>query len=120
MLYFGHVTPIEGPVDPGYGQGTPLPPISTLPLPPPPPGIVTPPIALPPVINMPPHTMPPIFIPEDPAKPLPPPGTIWPPLPPGTGIAGKALVCIWVVGVGTRWLVVDGPDKWPPEAGPKR
>lgn len=116
-LYYGHVEQVEGPTDPGWGQGRPLPPKPGLPLPPLPPGIVAPPIALPPEITIP---MPPIVIPEPPDKPLPPPGTIWPPLPPGTGIAGKALVCVWVVGVGTRWLVVDGPDLWPPVAGPKR
>jgi hypothetical protein len=43
-----------------------------------------------------------------------PPATIWPPLPPGIGIAGKALILVWVVGVGYRWLVVEGPDVWPP------
>jgi len=44
-----------------------------------------------------------------------PPATVWPPLPPGTGIAGKALILIWVVGVGYRWLVVGGTDVWPPQ-----
>jgi hypothetical protein len=46
------------------------------------------------------------------------PGLIWPPLPPGTGIAGKAIILIWVVGVGYRWLVVQGPDVWPPALPP--
>lgn len=124
-VYYGHVEEIEGPVDPGYGQGHPRPPVAghPLPIPPLPPGIM-PPIALPPVLNPPPDwEMPPIVIPQPPDKPLPgPPAVIWPPLPPGTGIAGKALILVWVVGVGTRWIVVDGPDMWPPppEAGPKR
>ena len=48
-----------------------------------------------------------------------PPATVWPPLPPGTGVSGKALILIWVVGVGYRWLVVSGPDIWPPVAQPK-
>jgi hypothetical protein len=43
-----------------------------------------------------------------------PPATIWPPLPPGIGIAGKALILVWIVGVGYRWLVVAGTDIWPP------
>jgi hypothetical protein len=47
-----------------------------------------------------------------------PPATIWPPLPPGTGIAGKALILVWVVGVGYRWLVVGGTDIWPPVVHP--
>lgn len=47
-----------------------------------------------------------------------PPATIWPPLPPGTGVAGKALILIWVVGVGYRWLVVKGPEVWPPVPEP--
>jgi hypothetical protein len=48
-----------------------------------------------------------------------PPATIWPPLPPGVGVAGKALLLIWIVGVGYRWLVVSGPDVWPPVPQPK-
>jgi hypothetical protein len=47
-----------------------------------------------------------------------PPATVWPPLPPGTGIAGKALILIWVVGVGYRWLVVKGAEVWPPQPAP--
>lgn len=35
------------------------------------------------------------------------PDMIWPPLPPDTGIAGKAAILIWVVGVGYRWLLVS-------------
>jgi hypothetical protein len=48
-----------------------------------------------------------------------PPATIWPPLPPSVGVAGKALLLIWIVGVGYRWLVVSGPDVWPPVPQPK-
>jgi hypothetical protein len=44
-----------------------------------------------------------------------PPATIWPPLPPGVGIAGKALILVWVVGVGYRWIVVGAVDVWPPQ-----
>ena len=47
-----------------------------------------------------------------------PPATIWPPLPPGTGVAGKALILVWVVGVGYRWVVVGGTDIWPPQPAP--
>ena len=44
-----------------------------------------------------------------------PPATVWPPLPPGTGVAGKALILVWVVGVGYRWIVVGATDIWPPQ-----
>jgi hypothetical protein len=47
-----------------------------------------------------------------------PPATVWPPIPPGSGIAGKCIILIWVVGVGYRWLVVQGPDVWPPVTPP--
>src|SRR6185369_8902207 len=47
-----------------------------------------------------------------------PPATIWPPLPPGSGINGKALILIWIVGVGYRWLVAQGVDIWPPPLSP--
>jgi hypothetical protein len=30
---------------------------------------------------------------------------VWPPLPPTT--SGKYAILIWVIGVGTRWLIVD-------------
>ena len=53
----------------------------------------------------------------DNALPMP-PATIWPPLPPGSGIAGKALILVWVVGVGYRWVVVGGTDIWPPPPQP--
>jgi len=43
-----------------------------------------------------------------------PPATIWPPLPPGSGIGGKALILVWVVGIGYRWVVVGATDVWPP------
>ena len=43
-----------------------------------------------------------------------PPATVWPPLPPGTGIGGKALILVWVVGIGYRWVVVGATDVWPP------
>lgn len=136
--FLAKITPVqggpEGPVDPGFGH--PKPPNQIWPpptLPPTPPGVQLP-IIWPPQIN---NDLPtgPIVInpmpPLGPDKPQPtppvdpgygipaPPGTIWPPLPPGTGIAGKALILIWVVGVGYRWLVVDGPDKWPPSKPPE-
>jgi len=61
----------------------------------------------------------PIFLPEGPDHTLPvPPATVWPPLPPGIGIAGKGLALIWLVGVGYRWLVVQGNEVWPPQTPP--
>ena len=127
--YLARITPIDspdGPVDPDYGRPT-KPPVAVPPiaLPPLPPGIALPPIYLPPsgqlpVVPVPPVAVPPIVIPEPPDKPLPdPPAILWPPLPPGTGIAGKALVLVWVVGVGYRWIVAKGPDMWPPQPEPK-
>jgi len=120
VLVYGYpVGTGDDPVDPGYGQGRPLPPHAghPLPIPPTPPGIALPPIAIPPAGQLPiyPPDLP-VVIPEPPEKPLPgPPAVIWPPLPPGTGIAGKALILIWVVGVGSRWLVVEGNEIWPPK-----
>lgn len=124
---FGYFVEVAGPVDPDFGIKPPVdpdygipegPPHISIPIPPLPPGIVAPPIALPPVGVPPGH--PPIVIPQPPDKPLPgPPAVIWPPLPPGTGVAGKCLILVWVVGVGSRWLVIEGPDVWPPVATPK-
>jgi hypothetical protein len=48
-------------------------------------------------------------LPIYPARPdhaLPPPGVIWPPLPPSVP-QGKALAVIWISGVGARWTVID-------------
>jgi hypothetical protein len=69
---------------------------------------------LPPSPGHPDQGLPPIDAHPDNSLPMP-PATVWPPLPPGTGVAGKALILIWVVGVGYRWLVVGGTDVWPPE-----
>jgi hypothetical protein len=44
--------------------------------------------------------------------PNPPPGTIWPPLPPGAP-TGKAALLVWLSGVGYRYVVVEIP---PPTA----
>lgn len=120
-----YITPVSGNV-PG------------MPLPEPPDNVIWPPPSLPPLppdISLPPGIWPPaepptigggpvipdspIVIPQPPDKPIPgPPAVIWPPLPPGTGIAGKALILVWVVGVGYRWLVVGGTDIWPPPSSP--
>ena len=43
-----------------------------------------------------------------PANPDPPPGTIWPPLPPSAP-AGKAALLVWLIGVGWRYFVVTIP-----------
>lgn len=42
----------------------------------------------------------------------PPPGTIWPPLPPSVE-PGKTLVYAGIVGVGNRWIVVEVPPHKP-------
>ena len=34
-----------------------------------------------------------------------PPGSVWPPLPPG--VTGEVLCFVWIVGVGYRWTVID-------------
>jgi hypothetical protein len=130
----------ERPVDPGYGVSGDVvwPPVSLPPLPPgvwpsppvgvwPPsrPGIPSHPIVIYPPVR-PDQGLPPTGPPPKPDQGLPgtspsvdntlpmPPATIWPPLPPGSGIAGKALILVWVVGVGYRWIVVGGTDIWPP------
>jgi|SRR5215471_3478272 len=121
--FVARITPIQapegpnGPTDPGYGIGLPPHGGHPLPLPPLPPGVAAPPIELPPAMWPPAAPpSPPVVVPEPPEKPLPgPPAVIWPPLPPGTGIAGKALILVWVVGVGYRWIVAQGNDIWPPE-----
>jgi hypothetical protein len=127
--YLARITPVEGPfgpVDPDYGipgggGGHPEHPIVGSPGHP----IVLPP--LPPDLH-PDHTLPPltgipswpIYIPGTPEHPIVlPPGTIWPPLPPEIGVAGKVWILVYVLGVGHRWFVVDGPSIWPPVAGPK-
>jgi len=128
VLVYGYpVGEGDDPVDPGYGHGRPVPPVAMPPiqLPPLPPGIALPPIYIPPsghlpVLPHPPVAVPPIFIPPEIDNELPGgPAVIWPPLPPGTGIAGKGLALIWIVGVGYRWLVIEGPDMWPPQPKPE-
>jgi putative peptidoglycan lipid II flippase len=39
-----------------------------------------------------------------------PPGTIWPPLPPSIP-AGKAIAVVWISGVGSRYAVIDIPER---------
>lgn len=126
------IVPIGGGSNlPDFGGGIPArPPAPSHPiqLPPLPPGVDVPshPIALPPSGEAPSH---PITIPGTPEHPIAlPPGTIWPPLDPSNGVAGKALVLVFVYGAGqyaTRWLVVDTnlhpgmplPGGPPPTAG---
>jgi hypothetical protein len=124
------ITPIEGgqvdnslPGAPGYPShglpgipGVPSHPIVLPPLPGvyPPPGTPTQPIYLPP----PGQVENPIVIPGSPEHPIAlPPGSVWPPLPPSA--TGKYAVLVYVVGVGYRWFVVQGPEVWPPVAEPK-
>lgn len=99
------------------GGGRPSHPIA---LPPLPPGVPTPPIALPPTVwpPQPPSAggpSNPIVIPGTPEHPIAlPPGTVWPPLNPGDGVGGKALLLAWVVGTDKyRWVVVDVPPLHP-------
>ena len=58
-------------------------------------------------------------VPGEPEPPPidPPPGTIWPPLPPNIP-AGKALVYAGIAGVGYRYIVIDIPEN-PPELPPR-
>jgi hypothetical protein len=67
-------------------------------------------------------------LPEIPGAPPPthkptPPGTIWPPLPPGLP-EGKVAILVWISGVGHRYAVIDTSDpankpdqSLPPEGG---
>jgi hypothetical protein len=65
-------------------------------------------------------------LPEVPGEPPPevdpPPGTIWPPLPPEIP-AGKAIALVGITGVGFRYVVIDipqhpeGPEVEPPDSG---
>jgi hypothetical protein len=67
-------------------------------------------------------------LPPVPGQPLPPtdppPGTVWPPLPPSIP-EGKALAVIWISGVGSRYAVItvpphpEHPDR-PPTERPER
>jgi hypothetical protein len=103
---------------PGGGVSV-APPIVLPPLPP----TVKPPVGIwPPQLPTPGHPAQPIFIPDTPDNSLPPelpPGSVWPPLNPGDGIGGKVLALVWLVGVGYRWAVLQGPQIWPPVAQPK-
>jgi hypothetical protein len=70
------------------------------------------------------NTLPPVDG-EEPPPVDPPPGTVWPPLPPEFP-GGKAIVLAGITGVGYRYIVVDipppKPDQGvpPPVAQPKR
>jgi len=95
---------VEGGVDPGYGveggDGEHVePPIWDL----------GPDQGLPPVAG---HPLPPVD---------PPPGTVWPPLPPDVEVTGRALVLAAIEGVGYRYIVVDlsgaHPDQGLPDEG---
>lgn len=123
--YFARITPVQlpggGPVDPDYGieggnGGSPEQPIIGSPshpieLPPLPPDV--PDQGLPPLAGQLPEW--PTVIPGTPEHPIAhPPGTVWPPLPPDSGIAGKVWILVYVMGVGHRWFVVQGPSIWPP------
>jgi hypothetical protein len=98
------------PVDPGWGVGAwPGRPDHGLPIWPSIPG--KPDNSLPPVEG------------ETPPPTDPPPGTVWPPLPPSVP-AGKAIVLVAISGVGYRYVVVDippgKPEVPPGTAQPKR
>ena len=91
----GHLPARPGrPTDPGYGvdEGGEAGQLPVWPLDP-----EHPDTGLPPVPG---HPLPPID---------PPPGTIWPPLPPSVP-AGKALVLVFISGIGYRYAVVTIPE----------
>lgn len=112
----------EGPVDPGFGL--PLPPVTIWPRPPHRPtypvdpdyGIPSPPTVWPnpprPVdpsygVEGPPYGPDlPIYLPPTVGGgPILPPGSVWPPLPPG--VTGQLTCFVWIVGVGYRWTTID-------------
>lgn len=118
----------EGPVDPGFG--IPLPPIDPEGIPHPEHPIARPPRPTYPVdpgwgLPSPPDRFPipprpvdpqygvpecplypehPIYLPPG-EPPVLPPGSVWPPLPPG--VTGQLMCFVWIVGVGYRWIVID-------------
>jgi len=106
-----------GPTDPGFGGGRPQ-----RPKPWPPTSPSFPPDATDPEwgVETHPHPSLPIFLPpgrvDNELPPVagvkppttPPPGTIWPPLPPGLP-TGKCAILIWISGVGHRYAVIDVP-----------
>jgi hypothetical protein len=95
----GQPVPPTYPVDPNYGLPTPP---TVWPMPPRP---ERPDNSLPPIQAHPSH---PIYIPNPgaPDNELPlPPGSVWPPLPPG--VEGQVMCIVWIVGVGYRWTVID-------------
>ncbi len=110
---------------PGHVGGGPMPGhppgIWPSPGPQPPPGQVTPPIALPPVppgAEAPPGVANPIVIPGTPAHPIAePPGTVSPPVDPGGSITAKSWVLVYNPILGFKYVVIDPAA---PPAGPKR
>jgi hypothetical protein len=58
------------------------------------------------------NTLPPVEGVEPPPTD-PPPGTVWPPLPPSIP-AGKAIALVLISGVGYRYAVIDIPENKPP------
>lgn len=59
----------------------------------------------------------PIFYPIYPEHPIElPPGDIFPPLPCDSGVGGKGLLLIDVIGAGYRWLSVDWEVNYPPKS----
>jgi len=96
------------PVDPGWGVGAERPSHPIYPVGP----------------GHPDNTLPPVEGVEPPPVD-PPPGTVWPPLPPDVEVTGKAIVLAAIQGVGYRYVVVEigtHPDQGlpsTPEAQPK-
>jgi len=91
------------PVDPGWGVGGPAHPDHGLPIYPVDPA--HPDNTLPPVEGI------------DPPEVDPPPGTVWPPLPPEIP-AGKAIALVAISGLGYRYAVIEIPEN-PPELPPR-
>lgn len=120
---------LGGPVDPDYGAGRPKPPHVWPPQYPPTPtdpewgidagGSPSHPIILP---GAPDNSLPglPPVAGHLPA-PNPPPGTIWPPLPPGLP-PGKVAILVFISGLGHRYAIVEIPPpviSGPPTPSPK-
>jgi hypothetical protein len=89
------------PVDPGWGVDEGGGEAGQLPIWP-----LGPEHGLPPVPG---HELPPVD---------PPPGTIWPPLPPSVE-PGKVLVAVFISGVGHRYVVLTVPPPKPDQGGPR-
>ena len=66
------------------------------------------------------HPEHPIVAPSPPGSTKPPPDAVWPPLAPPGSPSKPALILVWVIGMGYRWIHAEVPDQsLPPTAGTK-